>query len=70
MKPTWYRISATLFNDTQEPGTVTVFFDYDIRVWVVGIRFDPDPSWYSLHFELGPISISFDYWRRYVSMLS
>lgn len=70
MKATWCRVSTTLFDRDQRPGTVTVFFDYDLRCWLFGVSLDPDPSWYDLKFSFGPIGLSLNYWRRQVYLLS
>lgn len=63
MKATWHRISATLFDRDQRPGTITIFFDYDLGNWVFGWRLDQDPCWYDLSIEIGPFRLSFNYWR-------
>ena len=65
MKPNWHRASVTLINNSQEPGGVTVYFDYDLRCWLFGISISPDPYWYDLKISLGPIGFSLMYWRRY-----
>ena len=61
---TWYKASTTLFDRDQKIGTVSVYLDYELRCWLFGITFDPDPCWYDLRILLGPIGLSFMYWRR------
>ena len=66
MKTRWNRASITLAGDNQEAGSVSVFFDYDLRCWLFGLSFDVDDSWYDMKVSFGPIGLSFTYWRRYV----
>ena len=64
MTPTWHRVSTGLWTDSN-PGTVSVFIDYDLLHWSFGFRVEVDPSWLSLYLDLGPITISPTYWRFY-----
>lgn len=64
MEATWHRASVALRDDNSRNGTVSVFFDYDLRNWVFGCRFEHDPCWYDLVFEIGPFRVSFTYWRK------
>jgi hypothetical protein len=65
----WYRASTTLFDRNQKIGTITVYFDYDLRCWLFGVSMDPDPCWYDFRLSLGPVGVSFTYWRRPVFFL-
>lgn len=69
MKPTWTRVSTTIYGDSHDPGTVSIFFDYDLRCWLFGVSSDLDPSWYDFKISIGPIGLSFMYWRTYVALL-
>lgn len=62
MQATWYRISTGLNTDAK-PGTVSLFFDYNLCNWTFGSSIEPDPCWISLHIVLGPIDLSLTYWR-------
>lgn len=67
MKASWHRISTALVDRESREGSVSVFFDYDLGRWSFGLRFEHDPSWFDLNFDLGPISFSICYWRHYVA---
>lgn len=71
MKATWNRANIELFGAKKEagPNTASVYLDYDLRSWTFGLRFENDPSWYGLHLDFGPVSLSFIYWRTYVVSL-
>lgn len=68
MKPKWHRVSTTLCgNRDQTPGTVTVFFDYNLLNWTFGLHFENDGCWRDMHLHFGPFSFSFCYWRHWVN---
>lgn len=62
MKPTWHRISTSLIGD-DEPGTCSMFFDYNLARWTIGFWFDFDPCWYEIAVDIGPFQFSLIYWR-------
>lgn len=64
MRATWHRVSLGVDSGDKKAGTVSFFFDYDLRCWLFGISIDPDPSWFDLKISLGPIGLSLMYWRR------
>ena len=66
MKPTWYRVSTSFDSNDQKTGSITVYFDYDLRCWMFGFTFERDLCWYDLKISFGPIGISFMYWRKHV----
>lgn len=63
MKWTWHRV---LFCRGQKQGTFSIFLDCDLRCWTFGVTFDPAPDWFDLKISLGPLGVSFMYWRRQV----
>lgn len=65
MEASWHRVSTTLLGHRQDPGCMTVFFDYDLTDWTFGARFECDDCWFDLHVCLGPIRVSFCYWRQW-----
>lgn len=73
MKATWRR-AAGAFRDAPESrdGTangLAVFWNYDLLSWTFGVRLEIDESWYDLHFDAGPVEISFCYFRTSVFVL-
>lgn len=64
MKTTWHRASFGADSGDQKAGSFSIFFDYDLRCWLFGLSFDPDPSWFDVKLSLGPIGLNFMYWRR------
>jgi hypothetical protein len=69
MKAKWYRASGALLDNDPREGTVSVFYDYDLRAWTFGVRFEVDECWYGISFEFGPIRLSLNYWRHHVCIL-
>lgn len=70
MKPRWHRVSGTIYDQgDQRAETVSVFYDYNLLNWFFGFPLDCDESWYDLHIGVGPIGVSFVFWRRYVAVL-
>lgn len=65
MKPTWRRVSTTFFGRQHEPGTVSLFFDYNLASWFIGFAFSNDESWRDLWIQIGPFCFTLTYWRRY-----
>lgn len=65
MKPTWHRVSTRIFGESHAPGTASLFFDYDLGRWSFGFRFEHDKMWFDYYLDLGPISFSFCYWRKW-----
>ena len=66
----WHRAEFTLRDSGDDrEGTVSAYLRYDLCVWTFGLRFEPDPCWYDFHIDVGPIELSFIYWRRYVAVL-
>ena len=67
---TWNKAEWTLLDggDDRE-GTVSSYLRYNIGVWTFGFRFEHDPSWYDFHIDVGPLELSFIYWRQYVAVL-
>jgi len=63
MKPTWHRVNATIFGRSHDPGTLSLFFDYNLLNWTFGICVQPDNLWTTVYIELGPIVFDFTYWR-------
>jgi hypothetical protein len=63
VKPSWHRINTTVLGRGQEPGTATLFFDYNLAHWTFGVRVDPDHLWFTVYFEFGPITFDLTYWR-------
>jgi hypothetical protein len=68
MESTWYRAEATL-GKVAEPTHWAMFLKYDLRVWLFGLRIDPDPSWFSFSLGCGPLEFEFYYWRQPVQIL-
>lgn len=69
-KKTWRRAEFTLRDrGGDRADTVSVYLKYDLYVWTFGLRFENDPDWYDFHIDVGPIELSFIYWRRYVAVL-
>lgn len=65
MDTTWHRASYSLRPEGDgTEGTASLFVDYDLGNWVLGLRFECDPCWYGLNIDLGPICIGVFYWRR------
>lgn len=64
MKPTWHHANFALIDqgDARE-GTMSVFLDYDIGNWTFGLRFEHDLCWYDIVVQVGPVHLSFCYWR-------
>jgi len=66
MEATWYRNTGTVVSTGEEkPGSVSIFYDYDLGNWTIGLRTDIDPCWYDLTIQTGPISICLMYWRSH-----
>jgi hypothetical protein len=63
VKPTWHRVNTTLVGRSHAPGTVSVFFDYNLCNWSFGLDFEPDHLWTAVYFKLGPVSFEVTYWR-------
>lgn len=63
---TWNRAEfALLDRENSRSGTLSIYCKWDICNWSFGFRFEPDPGWYELNIDIGPISFSFCYWRVY-----
>lgn len=65
----WYEADLTILDFFQRVGTLSIYFDYDLRSWLFGVSFDPDPCWHDLRISLGPIGLAFTYWRKPVCLL-
>ena len=59
----WHKSSLTVADADQKIDTVSVYLDYDLRSWLFGVSFEPDPYWYDLRISFGPVGIAFTYWR-------
>ena len=70
MKPRWHRAAGAIFDrgDSREE-TLSVFYDYNLLNWFFGFSFERDECWYDFHVGVGPIGVSFTFWRRYVAVL-
>ncbi len=61
----WHRAAGGWFGQDSEPGTVTLFWNWDLLDWTFGLRLEDDPSWRDVHFHFGPISFDICYWRKH-----
>ena len=70
MKPTWHRADGMISGtDDPTPGTLNIYWNYNLCCWSFGVRFEPDPCWFSLYLDFGPIELSFTYWRTYGAVI-
>jgi hypothetical protein len=60
----WYYRESTI-GKNYEAGHSTVFMTWNLRCWMFGIDFRPDPGWLSIHFLFGPVEIEVCRWRDY-----
>jgi hypothetical protein len=59
---TWRKASFTIFGEGDD-GTLSGYFDYDLGSWVAGVVLEIDESWYDVSIHIGPLHVSFVYWR-------
>jgi hypothetical protein len=69
-EPNWHHANIAILDRESREGTVSVFLDYDLARWTFGVRFEHDPCWYGIVIEAGPVSLTFDYWRRWQRIVS
>jgi hypothetical protein len=66
MKSHWNRANVTLFGKAHLPKTLSGYFDYDLRCWLVGFSFEIDLDWYEIRMSLGPVGASVIWWRHHI----
>ena len=64
MKTSWHRAGGTLIDESHNPETLSVFWNYDLGNWLFGFRWEPDDGgcWYDLTINLGPVYLSYVWW--------
>jgi hypothetical protein len=61
----WYRKGVSWDSNDQKSDSISLFADFDLLIWLFGIKFDIDPSWIDFSASIGPLSFSVIYWRKY-----
>ena len=60
----WHRAAGGWFGQQSEPGSFTLFWNWNLLNWTFGVSLDNDPCWWEIAFHIGPLILSFDYWRN------